>query len=210
MDEHYPPEYEEDAFHCPHCSTYSHHRWSGLKSYVSNEWFIQWKASICTRCEGHTIWTRDEEMVYPRTTIAPEPSEDMPEDVKEDYQEAQHVVEDSPRAAAALLRLAMEKLARELTNEGDKKLYQMIGDLKKEGRIDDRIQQALDSVRVTGNNWVHPGELNVTDDHETAYRLFELVNAVVEITIARDNLIEEQYSKVPENKMEGIRQRDGS
>ena len=149
-------------------------------------------------------------MVYPRTTIAPEPSEDMPEDVMVDYQEAQHVVEDSPRAAAALLRLAMEKLARELTEDEDKKLYQMIGDLKEEGRIDDRIQQALDSVRVTGNNWVHPGELNVTDDYETAYRLFELVNAVVKLTIARDNLIKEQYAKVPENKKKGIEQRDDS
>jgi predicted ATP-grasp superfamily ATP-dependent carboligase len=63
---------------------------------------------------------------------------------------------------------------------------------------------------VTGNSWVHPGELNVTDDYETAYRLFELVNTVVELTIARDNLIEEQYAKVPENKMKGIEQRDGS
>ena len=107
---------------------------------------------MCTRCNSHTIWTEDEEMVYPRTTIAPEPSEDMPEDVMRDYQEAQHVVEDSPRAAAALLRLAMEKLARELTEDEDKKLYQMIGDLKKEGRIDDRIQQALDSVRITGRS----------------------------------------------------------
>ena len=210
MEEHHPPAYKKEAFHCPHCHTYAHHTWDTMRRGTANRWFPNWRASICTRCNNHTIWTEDEEMVYPRTTIAPEPSEDMPEDVMVDYQEAQHVVEDSPRAAAALLRLAMEKLARELTEDEDKKLYQMIGDLKEEGRIDDRIQQALDSVRVTGNNWVHPGELNVTDDYETAYRLFELVNAVVKLTIARDNLIEEQYAKVPENKKKGIEQRDDS
>ena len=38
------------------------------------------------------------------------PSDDMPEDVKADYMEASSVVETSPRALLALLRLALQKL----------------------------------------------------------------------------------------------------
>jgi hypothetical protein len=133
----------------------------------------------------------------------------MPDDVKDDFNEARQVVNDSPRAAAALLRLAMERLAQQLTGEDNRTLHNMIGDLVEEGRIDERVQMALDSVRVTGNESVHPGELDMRDDRETALRLFELVNIIVELTIVREDLIEGAYDSIPENQMEGIENRDG-
>ena len=39
-----------------------------------------------------------------------------------------------------------------------------------------RVQQALDVVRVVGNNAVHPGQIDLKDDLSTATQLFALVN----------------------------------
>jgi hypothetical protein len=149
-------------------------------------------------------------MIFPPASSAPVPSDDMPKEVREDFNEARQIVDDSPKAAAALLRLAMEKLVQDLTGNEDQSLYNGIGELVKEGRIDERIQKALDAVRVTGNDYVHAGEIYSPDDRETALRLFELVNVIVELTITREKMIEEAYNEIPENKMNGIEQRDGT
>lgn len=149
-------------------------------------------------------------MIYPQASSAPKPTNDMPDEVREDFSEARQIVDDSPKAAAALLRLAMEKLVQDLTENEDQSLYAGIGELVDEGRIDERIQKALDSVRVTGNDYVHAGEIYRPDDRETALRLFELVNVIVELTITREKMIEEAYGEIPENKMDGIEQRDGT
>jgi hypothetical protein len=38
------------------------------------------------------------------------------------------------------------------------------------------VQQSLDIVRVIGNDAVHPGQIDLTDDIETATKLFVLIN----------------------------------
>lgn len=211
MNNYVPPEVGKKGFHCPHCGTYANQGWQPLKSSVAGRGTVQilnGKVGFCSHCEDHTVWV-GKTMIYPSASSAPKPIEDMPEEVRQDFDEARQVVDDSPRAAAALLRLAMEKLAQDLTGNEDQTLYQNIGDLVEEGRIDERIQQALDSVRVTGNDYVHAGEIQASDERQTALRLFELVNIIVELTITREKLIEEAYSEIPENKMQGIEQRDG-
>jgi hypothetical protein len=149
-------------------------------------------------------------MIYPQASSAPKPTEDMPDEVREDFNEARQIVDNSPKAAAALLRLAMEKLVQDLTGDDDQDLFNGIGELVEEGRIDGRIQKALDSVRVTGNDYVHAGEIYSPDDRDTALRLFKLVNVIVELTITREKMIEKAYDEIPENKMNGIEQRDGT
>jgi hypothetical protein len=51
-------------------------------------------------------------MIYPEVISVDNLNEDMPEEVKFDYNEAALIVEKSPRAAAALLRLGIEKLCK--------------------------------------------------------------------------------------------------
>lgn len=53
-------------------------------------------------------------MIFPSGSNIPMPHTDMPESVKEIYNEAREIASNSPRAAAALLRLALEKLTEEL------------------------------------------------------------------------------------------------
>lgn len=212
MDDYVPPQVNEDAFHCPHCGVFAHQRWQNLQAQNrqgGRSQILDGQVGRCRRCDSHHLWV-DGDMIYPRSSSAPKAADDMPEEVRADFNEARQIVDNSPKAAAALLRLAMEKLVQDLTENEDQSLYAGIGELVDEGRIDERIQKALDSVRVTGNDYVHAGEIYSPDDRETALRLFELVNVIVELTITREKMIEEAYSEIPENKMDGIEQRDGN
>jgi hypothetical protein len=84
-----------------------------------------------------------------------------------------------------------------------------IGELVKQGlRVE--IQQALDSVRVVGNESVHPGVLNLNDDRETATALFDLVNIIVEQLISQPKKIKAVYDKLPAGKVAAIARRDGN
>jgi hypothetical protein len=149
-------------------------------------------------------------MYYPKASTAPHAHPQMPDDVKRDFDEARLVVEDSPRSAAALLRLAIQRLVENHleADEGDR-LYDQIGELVEEGVIAPRIQRALDAVRVIGNNSVHPGEMDMDDNRETAEVLFTLLNEIVDEAIARDERIDAVYEQLPEGALEGIENRDG-
>jgi len=130
----------------------------------------------------------------------------MPDDVREDYQEAREVVAKSPRGAAALLRLALQKLMQHDGQKG-KDLNDDIGALGAEG-LDPRVQQALDSLRVVGNNAVHPGELALKDDADTAQGLFTILNYIVEQLIELPRRLEAMYDSLPEGARAAIDKRD--
>src|SRR5688572_10249423 len=76
------------------------------------------------------------------------------------------------------LRLAIKKLCAELGETG-KNINDDIASLEKKG-LDKRVQQALDIVRVIGNDAVHPGQIDLRDDRDTATKLFGLVNLIAE------------------------------
>ena len=145
-------------------------------------------------------------MIYPLSSIAPLPEDDMPEDSKNDYNEARNIVNQSPRAACALLRLSLQKLMVALGEKGDN-LNTDIGNLVKKG-LPEGVQQALDCVRVIGNNAVHPAELDLKDDSETAIALFELLNMIVNYMITKPKQVNALYNKLPKGAKDAIAQRD--
>lgn len=102
----------------------------------------------------------------------------MPTDIAKDYREARSVFNPSPRSAAALLRLCVQKLCIELGEPG-KNINEDIGSLVAKG-LSPKVQKALDVVRVVGNEQVHPGTLDVRDNPEIAAKLFALVNFIVD------------------------------
>jgi hypothetical protein len=147
-------------------------------------------------------------MIYPLSSNAPLASIDMPSEVKEIYDEARLVVNLSPRAATALLRLALQLLLPHLGGKGHK-IDEDIRNLVKAG-LSTRVQQALDSVRVIGNNAVHPGKIVFEDDYETANVLFSLLNFVVHEMITRPKELDEFYNRLPEASLDAIKKRDSS
>jgi hypothetical protein len=142
----------------------------------------------------------------PEKTVVIQPNKDLPEDISNDYKEAASILQKSPRGAAALLRLCIQKLCKELGEKG-KDINTDIGELVKKG-LPERVQQALDIVRVTGNEAVHPGTLDLKDNHETAEKLFKLVNFIAEKMITEPREVEELYGSLPQSKIEGINARD--
>jgi hypothetical protein len=113
VSKHYPPVFLEEQFHCPHCNVYASQLWSRLipKSNASRE--LEVRIAFCNHCDGYTIW-KQEVMVFPDGGAAAMPHDDMPANVKEDYLEARAIVNKSPKGAAALLRLALQRLMRHL------------------------------------------------------------------------------------------------
>jgi uncharacterized protein DUF4145 len=73
-----------------------------------------------------------------------------------------------------------------------------------------QIQQALDVIRVVGNNAVHPGELDPGDIAEMVSPLFELTNQIVEEMISKPKKLNALYGKIPKNARDAILRRDAA
>ncbi|MWV62983.1 DUF4145 domain-containing protein [Helicobacter saguini] len=152
--------------------------------------------AVCQNCKEINIWV-DSKMIYPKPLLTPLPNEYLPKEIKEDYEEASLILQDSPRGACALLRLALQKIMIELGE--DRNLNKAIQSLIDKKTIDKYLQKALDSVRVIGNNAVHPNELDMKDNKEIATRLFNIINYIAEKTFADRKRIDEIYNILPEN-----------
>lgn len=166
-----------------------------------------WNTSLaqCYNCDDITIWIANR-LVYPETSVVGAPNFDMPEEAKRDYREAASIVQNSPRGAAALLRLALQRICVSLGGAG-KNINSDIGELVLRG-LDIRVQQSLDIVRVTGNNAVHPGEMDFGDDAQVAGQLFALVNIITDIMISQPKQISELYDRLPEGAKAAVAKRD--
>jgi uncharacterized protein DUF4145 len=86
-------------------------------------------------------------------------------------------------------------------------LNEDIGALVSQG-LDPRVQKALDVLRVIGNNAVHPGQIDLKDDKDTAISLFQLLNVIVERCITVNKKIDEMYGALPTGALEAIKKRD--
>src|SRR5438105_2653296 len=97
----------------------------------------------CYSCDRYSLRIADA-LIYPSQQVQFEPNEEMPDDVALEFKEAASIVDKSPRGAAALLRLAIQRLMPHLECKG-KNLDDDIGELVKRG-LDSRVQKALDVV----------------------------------------------------------------
>ena len=209
-DKYVAPEYESTAFHCPYCNVFAQQIWCRL--IYRHKWndgpLSGWEASKCDHCWEFSI-RKCEELIYPTVSVIVMPHLDMPDTVKELYNEAREIASESPRAAAALLRLALEKLTEELW-ETDWKLNTRIGNLKKKW-LPEKAIQALDIVRITANEWgSHLGQIDLTGSDNAALvnQLFFLLNFIVEHVITVNNQLDAMYASLPEDKKKGIENRD--
>ncbi|MFL0475720.1 DUF4145 domain-containing protein [Priestia sp. 179-F W1.4 NHS] len=223
-----PPNYGKNSFHCPHCNTFSHQSWHGLRT-TQNESFVAEQGiaptpkgmedagvngylinnvialSKCYKCRQVSVWKKGK-LIFPVSSMAPIPNPDMPDDVKRIYEEAMEVVSISPMASTALLRLALEKLLPQIGAE-KANIDNMIGQLVKKG-LPQEVQRALDSLRVIGNEAVHPGTIDLNDNTDIAFALFKLLNFVVDRMITQLKEIDEIYNLIPTSKIKSIENRN--
>jgi hypothetical protein len=114
--------------------------------------------------------------------------------------EAACVLTKSPRGSAALLRPAIEALGPDLNSK--------TADLVNRG-LPEMVQQALDVVRVIGNNGGHPGQIDI-DDPETATSLFDLINLIGDSLIAVPKRAREVNKSLPQGPRDSIDRRDAT
>jgi hypothetical protein len=165
----------------------------------------QFYVSMC-HCSQYTIWENGE-IIYPKTILVPQPHEMMPQEVKNIYLEAAQLSQDSFRASAALLRLALQLLLKEIGGQG-KNINDDIGTLLKEEIIHAEVQKACDTLRVIGNESVHPGQIDIQDTKEITTALFHLMNYIVKETIEAPAQRDALYELLPNNAKEGIENRN--
>jgi len=161
--------------------------------------------SQCFNCNKIAVWVHDR-LLFPGAKTGAQPNPDLPPDIVADFEEAREIVNASPRGAAALLRLCIQKLCKHLGEKG-KTIDDDIASLVKKG-LDPLIQQSLDIVRVIGNEAVHPGTVDLRDNRATAFRLFDLVNAITARMISHPKTVKEMYAKLPKGKRDAIEARD--
>jgi endogenous inhibitor of DNA gyrase (YacG/DUF329 family) len=210
------PSKELVKYTCPHCNTLSQMD-KGVPHFQSDEYSIPHNGMIVTkyhnditihRCEccGKKIIWIDDNYIYP-DIVPEEANPDMPESVKQLYNEAALIANKSPRAACALLRLAIDRLCNEL-GETDRDINKNIGALVSKG-LPQSVQKALDIVRVVGNKAVHPGQIVFdVDDNATATMLMHLLNMIVTRMISEPNEIDSLYQGLPESVKNSIADRD--
>lgn len=175
------------------------HRSSCPRIFVQYDGLRDWGVSECTNCHGLTIWHNDS-LVYPEACPVEEANEDMPQEVGSIYGEASQVFTRSPRASAALLRLALQMLLQEiLGSESSGRIFNDIGLLGDRG-VRPQIIKVMDVLRYNGNESVHPGEINLADNRDDALLLFTILNMIAEEFFTMDARLDELYQRIPERK----------
>lgn len=107
-----------------------------------------------------------------------------------------------------MLRLVVQKLCIELGQPG-KNINDDIKQLVKAGLPVD-AQQALDVLRVTGNNAVHPGEMDIDGDPSLVAASFNLINFIVDQQIAQKKRVANLFAKLPAGAKDAIAKRDST
>ena len=194
----------ESAFDCPACGAYAHQpSYELLLGATKPDGGTDvetledgWDVTQCAACATPAIWHHGELLwPIPLRSPGPPPHEDMPPSVQKLYLEASAVAGASSRAAAALLRLALQVLVDDLA-PGSGRIDDKIGRLVRSG-LDPQVQKAMDVVRVVGNNAVHPGQIDLDSEADLIAALFGLINIIVEQMVARPKHIAELYGALP-------------
>jgi hypothetical protein len=205
-----PPAYQQADFNCPWCRAYAHQLWSDIITQYGGappSFANDFRVSTCMRCKLHGIWY-EKQMVFPDITPVEPPNADLTDEIKADYEEAARIVNRSPRGAAALLRLCVQNLCIALGEDG-KKIDDDIKALVRKG-LSPTIQKALDSLRVIGNNAVHPGQIALKDDPAIAAKLFKFLNLIAQTMISDPKEIDDTYNSLPTTALDSIKKRDDS
>lgn len=205
------PKLQLDAFNCANCHVYCRQSWFYMQASEKQNGCgmcfqdARFLVSQCAHCRFPTIWL-GEKMIFPNAGTAEPPNRDLPDHIKADYEEARSILAASPRGSAALLRLAIQKLCLHLGQPG-KNINYDIAALVSTG-LPPGVQEALDSVRVIGNEAVHPGTIDLRDNREVASALFRLVNFIAAKLITEPNEISSIYGSLPKDKLDAIARRD--
>ncbi|WP_109395735.1 DUF4145 domain-containing protein [Proteus faecis] len=219
MSEYVAPTFKGKAFPCPHCKISSHMIWTDIlhSRLDSEDYTLYTYSATCSHCNQCSIWNStlvladyshiNSIMIYPDSSGVPLPSKDMPSDVKQDYIEAACIYPKSPRGAVALLRLGLQKLCMHLGGEG-KNINADLAKLAEDELVSKKLIRSADIIRIVGNNAVHPGTISDDDFDDVSFKLFALINMIVQQGITEPKEVDNMFGSLPEGPRQAAENRD--
>lgn len=161
--------------------------------------------SKCYVCKEITLWFEDK-IIHPIIDTDIHKPEDLPIEAVKVFDEAASILKQSPRAAAALLRLCVQIICEKICTElgvykKGMSIDDMIQEMYKRG-LPERLRSALDIVRIKGNEAVH--EIVLTDTMETARGLFGVINTICIQMITSVRAEKEMYDSLPDPAKKAI------
>jgi hypothetical protein len=185
---------------CPHCTVTIHPDFSNYAVYgkgsnlfakngkgESATW--SYNSMVCPACSKaiiqlcETTFLADgqrsgqvEFLVLPRAAVRPKAPPEVPSDLAEDFNEACLVIDDSPKASAALSRRCLQGILR---SQGytQKDLAPAIDAILASNRLPSELADGLDAIRNVGNFAAHPmkdkntGAILPVEPHEAEWNL---------------------------------------
>jgi hypothetical protein len=164
---------------CPHCGIAFHDEWTSVGISSNDEERTAWAASVtkCPACKQETIRLLQRNsppgnaeahllldfIAYPRTTQRKPTPQEVPNDIKEDYEEACMVLPLSNKASAALSRRCLQAMLRSqgyAQRDLAQQIDALLGELDPFKAIPTALRETVDVVRNFGNFSAHP----VTDE----------------------------------------------
>lgn len=147
--------------HCPGCgmTNLSLRRFdkSGLEQPLTVVY-----AAPADRKEEHFF--DETKFIYPHASIRPPCSKEVPSDLAEDYNQASLILNDSPKASAALSRRCLQLLLRDKGGVKKGDLSNEIQEILDKGTLPPHLSQALDAIRNIGNFAAHPNKDKATGE----------------------------------------------
>jgi hypothetical protein len=104
-------------------------------------------------------------ILWPRTTSRPPVPAEVPEPYASLATEAALILEDSPRASAALSRRCLQQLVRDEAGGPASDLYHEIELVLDKAHLPAHLQEGLHELRTIGNMAAHPNKSTATGDY---------------------------------------------
>jgi hypothetical protein len=139
--------------------------------------------------------------IYPHASLRPPCAKEVPSDLAEDYNQASLILNDSPKASAALSRRCLQNLLRQYANVKPQELSKEIQEILDQKRLSTPILQSLDAVRNIGNFAAHPnkststGEILSVEPGETEWCL-DVLESLFDHYFVQPAIIEKKRSEL--------------
>jgi hypothetical protein len=157
---------------CPHCQVAIHTTLQNEHLGRDKDGFWNALRTVCPSCQRMFIVLQltpyavplgdvqtvkaKEFLAYPRGSLRARAAVEVPDKFADDYNEACAVLNDSPKAAAALARRCLQHVLRAHAKVTSADLIKEIDQAISTGRLPSHINSSLDSVRNVGNLAAHP------------------------------------------------------
>jgi hypothetical protein len=179
---------------CPHCNTDFHHEiiFRPVAEDKEGNWGIGWCKCAEPKCLRVIVFVVDAQYYHQTGTITnlrksilarpkgysrPPLSPHVPGKYAEDYNEASLVLNDSPKASAALTRRCLQNILRDVAKVKPSDLFSEIEEVISQGKLPSHVGDSLDAVRNIGNFAAHPikskstGEIVQVESGEAEWNL---------------------------------------